>query len=75
MLVIDELDMLCNKSQDVVYDLFDWAATEEARLSIIAIANTLDLPERVLKQRVSSRLVREFLYILYIIHTFRVTIE
>jgi origin recognition complex subunit 1 len=56
VLVIDELDMLCTKSQDVVYDIFDWASTSEARLSVIAIANTLDLPERVLKQRVSSRM-------------------
>uniref|UniRef100_A0A7E4VW56 Origin recognition complex subunit 1 n=1 Tax=Panagrellus redivivus TaxID=6233 RepID=A0A7E4VW56_PANRE len=56
VLVIDELDMLCNKSQDVVYDIFEWATTEEAKLVVIAIANTLDLPERVLKQRVSSRM-------------------
>uniref|UniRef100_A0AC35FIB7 Origin recognition complex subunit 1 n=1 Tax=Panagrolaimus sp. PS1159 TaxID=55785 RepID=A0AC35FIB7_9BILA len=56
LLVVDELDMLCTKSQDVVYDIFDWASTEEARFSVIAIANTLDLPERVLKQRVSSRM-------------------
>lgn len=57
LLIVDELDMLCTKSQDVVYDIFDWAATEEAKLVIIAIANTLDLPERMLKQRVSSRMV------------------
>uniref|UniRef100_A0AC34FJD9 Origin recognition complex subunit 1 n=1 Tax=Panagrolaimus sp. ES5 TaxID=591445 RepID=A0AC34FJD9_9BILA len=56
LLVIDELDMLCTKSQDVIYDIFDWASTSEAKLSVIAIANTLDLPERVLKQRVSSRM-------------------
>uniref|UniRef100_A0A914Z6P3 Origin recognition complex subunit 1 n=1 Tax=Panagrolaimus superbus TaxID=310955 RepID=A0A914Z6P3_9BILA len=56
LLVIDELDMLCTKSQDVIYDIFDWASTSEARISVIAIANTLDLPERVLKQRVSSRM-------------------
>uniref|UniRef100_A0AC34G291 Origin recognition complex subunit 1 n=1 Tax=Panagrolaimus sp. ES5 TaxID=591445 RepID=A0AC34G291_9BILA len=56
LLVVDELDMLCTKSQDVVYDIFDWASTHEAKFSVIAIANTLDLPERVLKQRISSRM-------------------
>uniref|UniRef100_A0A914Z4P2 Origin recognition complex subunit 1 n=1 Tax=Panagrolaimus superbus TaxID=310955 RepID=A0A914Z4P2_9BILA len=56
LLAVDELDMLCTKSQDVVYDIFDWASTQESKLSVIAIANTLDLPERVLKQRISSRM-------------------
>ena len=54
--VVDELDMIVTKRQDVVYDIFDWAATESSKLSVISIANTLDLPERLLKQRVSSRL-------------------
>uniref|UniRef100_A0AC34R9L9 Origin recognition complex subunit 1 n=1 Tax=Panagrolaimus sp. JU765 TaxID=591449 RepID=A0AC34R9L9_9BILA len=56
LLVIDELDMIVTKRQDIVYDIFDWAATEGSKLAVISIANTLDLPERLLKQRVSSRL-------------------
>jgi origin recognition complex subunit 1 len=49
--------MLLTKKQEVVYTIFNWAATPEAKVSIIAISNTLDLPERALSQRVASRLV------------------
>ncbi|XP_046590361.1 origin recognition complex subunit 1 [Neodiprion lecontei] len=56
LLLIDELDILCNKRQDVVYNLLDWPAKSTAQLVVITIANTMDLPERVLMGRVTSRL-------------------
>ncbi|THD21977.1 Origin recognition complex subunit 1 [Fasciola hepatica] len=61
VLVIDELDLLCTRRQDVLYNLFDWPA-RSARgrgrylLVVLAIANTMDLPERLLHPRVASRL-------------------
>ena len=54
--LVDELDMLCNRKQSVLYNIFDWPSRPEGKLIVIAIANTMDLPERVMINRVSSRL-------------------
>nr|XP_003705940.1 PREDICTED: origin recognition complex subunit 1 [Megachile rotundata] len=56
LLLVDELDFLCTKRQDVVYNLLDWPTKATAQLVVITIANTMDLPERVLMGRVTSRL-------------------
>ncbi|MFH4975042.1 hypothetical protein AB6A40_001751 [Gnathostoma spinigerum] len=56
LILLDELDILCTKRQDIVYDVFNWSANDDSRVSVIAIANTLDLPERLLDKRVASRL-------------------
>ena len=47
------------RSQDVVYNFFDWPSLPGSRLMVFAIANTHDLPERVLSARVRSRLGEE----------------
>lgn len=49
--------MLLTKRQEVIYDIFNWTANSQARVNVIAISNTLDLPERMLNPRISSRLV------------------
>merc|ERR1719369_2463242 len=54
--LVDELDMLCNRKQSVLYNIFDWPSKPHGKLIVIAIANTMDLPERVMINRVSSRL-------------------
>nr|XP_031842577.1 origin recognition complex subunit 1 isoform X1 [Nomia melanderi] len=56
LLLVDELDFLCTKRQDVVYNLLDWPTKKTAQLIVVTIANTMDLPERVLMGRVTSRL-------------------
>ncbi|XP_011056224.1 PREDICTED: origin recognition complex subunit 1 isoform X2 [Acromyrmex echinatior] len=56
LLLVDELDLLCTKRQDVIYNLLDWPTKASARLVVITIANTMDLPERVLMGKVTSRL-------------------
>ncbi|KJH47821.1 ATPase, AAA family [Dictyocaulus viviparus] len=56
VILVDELDQLCTKKQELIYDIFNWTAFEFARVSVMAIANTLDLPERMLSQRVTSRI-------------------
>ncbi|KAM7343467.1 origin recognition complex subunit 1 isoform 2-T2 [Cochliomyia hominivorax] len=56
VLLVDELDILCNRRQDVVYNLLDWPTKSSARLVVITIANTMDLPERLLMGKVTSRL-------------------
>lgn len=48
--------MLCTKRQDVVYNILDWPSKTNANLLVITIANTMDLPERSLMGRVTSRL-------------------
>ncbi len=56
VLLVDELDMLWNRKQSVLYNLFEWPTRKESRLVVLAIANTMDLPERIMMNRVSSRL-------------------
>uniref|UniRef100_H0V4L6 Origin recognition complex subunit 1 n=1 Tax=Cavia porcellus TaxID=10141 RepID=H0V4L6_CAVPO len=56
VLLVDELDLLWTHKQDVMYNLFDWPTHKEARLVVLTIANTMDLPERIMMNRVSSRL-------------------
>jgi len=50
------LDMLCTKRQEVIYTVLNWTAYPGSRVFVIAISNTLDLPERILSKRISSRL-------------------
>lgn len=47
-MLVDELDILCTKRQDVVYNLLDWPTKAKTQLIVITIANTMDLPERCL---------------------------
>lgn len=39
-----------------MYNIFDWPTKQHARLIVLAVANTMDLPERIMIKRVSSRL-------------------
>ncbi|PIA17903.1 P-loop containing nucleoside triphosphate hydrolase protein, partial [Coemansia reversa NRRL 1564] len=56
VVLVDELDLLVTKTQSIMYNFFDWPHRPHARLIVIAIANTMDLPERMLHHKVSSRL-------------------
>ncbi|KAJ1532158.1 hypothetical protein ONE63_000781 [Megalurothrips usitatus] len=56
VLLVDEVDMLRNRRQDVIYNLFDWPSKPNSQFIVLTIANTMDLPERLLKGRVTSRL-------------------
>ena len=51
-----QLDALCTRRQDVLYSIMEWAAHNTALLTVLAVANTMDLPERALAARVASRL-------------------
>lgn len=55
VVMLDELDSLVNRTQTVLYNLFDWPSRPGSNLTIIGIANTMDLPER-LHPRIGSRL-------------------
>lgn len=48
VLVIDEVDYLLSRKQEVLYNLFDWMHAPQARLCIICISNTLDLMTKLI---------------------------
>ncbi|XP_029383826.1 cell division control protein 6 homolog [Echeneis naucrates] len=48
LLVLDEMDQLDSKAQDVLYTIFEWPYLPESRLCLIGIANALDLTDRIL---------------------------
>lgn len=56
VVLLDELDALVTKSQDVMYNFFNWSTYENAKLVVISVANTMDLPEKQLGNKVSSRI-------------------
>ncbi|CDS13846.1 hypothetical protein LRAMOSA06020 [Lichtheimia ramosa] len=56
VVLMDELDLLVTKKQTVMYNFFEWPNRPNSKLIVIAIANTMDLPERILTNKVSSRL-------------------
>ena len=55
IVLVDELDQLISKNQSVLYNLFEWPTHVGSKLSIIGVANTMDLPER-LQTKIASRL-------------------
>ncbi|XP_054720805.1 origin recognition complex subunit 1-like [Uloborus diversus] len=56
VLLVDELDRLWTRKQTVMYNIFDWPTKKHSKLIVLAIANTMDLPERMMMNRIASRL-------------------
>lgn len=56
VVLVDELDQLVTKKQEVIYNFFNWPNQPHSRLIVLAIANTMDLPERELSNKINSRL-------------------
>ncbi|KAJ8320013.1 hypothetical protein KUTeg_001600 [Tegillarca granosa] len=48
IMVLDEIDQLDSKNQEILYTIFEWPALTKSRLILIGIANALDLTDRVL---------------------------
>ncbi|CAO3575116.1 unnamed protein product [Mortierella alpina] len=46
--ILDEIDQLLNKDQDVLYRLFEWSCSTTSRLTLVGIANALDMTDRFL---------------------------
>lgn len=55
LLLLDEIETLMTKDQEILYTLFEWARLPTAKLVIVGIANMLDLAERV-HQKINSRI-------------------
>jgi hypothetical protein len=56
IVLLDELDLLLRRKQSILYHFFEWPNWANSRLIVVTIANTMDLPERFLSNRISSRL-------------------
>jgi Cdc6-like AAA superfamily ATPase len=56
VVLMDELDQLVTAKQEVVYNFFNWPTLAGSKLVVLAVANTMDLPERAMTGRVRSRL-------------------
>ncbi|GMM34628.1 origin recognition complex subunit 1 [Saccharomycopsis crataegensis] len=56
VVLMDEIDQIITKNQSIMYNFFNWPTYPNSKLIVIAIANTMDLPERVLTNKISSRL-------------------
>ena len=54
ILLVDEMDLLVTRNQAVLYNLFEWPARPASGLAVIGVANTMDLPDRLLP-RIASR--------------------
>ncbi|CDO71789.1 hypothetical protein BN946_scf184939.g13 [Trametes cinnabarina] len=50
VVLMDELDQLMTSKQDVVYNFFNWPTLAGSKLVVLAVANTMDLPERVMSR-------------------------
>ncbi len=61
VVLMDELDQLVTRNQSVMYNFFNWPGLRHSRLIVLAVANTMDLPERTLSNKISSRLGKSFL--------------
>jgi cell division control protein 6 len=46
--VLDEMDQLDSKHQEILYTIFEWPSLDRSRLVLIGIANALDLTDRIL---------------------------
>lgn len=56
VVLMDELDQLVTANQSVMYNFFNWPQLRHSRLIVLAVANTMDLPERTLSNKIGSRL-------------------
>ncbi|KAH9452564.1 hypothetical protein MJO28_008522 [Puccinia striiformis f. sp. tritici] len=56
VLLVDELDQLVTRKQEVIYNFFNWPNQPHSRLIVIAVANKMDLPETELNGKIRSRL-------------------
>ncbi|XP_076460224.1 uncharacterized protein LOC143293219 [Babylonia areolata] len=48
ILVLDEIDQLDSKNQEVLYTIFEWPSLLHSKLILTGVANALDLTDRIL---------------------------
>ena len=60
VVVLDELDYLRSRKQEVLYNMFEWPNRANSHLIVIGIANTIDLIQRYLPPKIDSRIGTAF---------------
>ena len=63
LLVLDEIDQLDSKCNEVLYSLFEWPYLRNSKLVLVGIANSLDLTDRILprlKVRLKAVCINDF---------------
>ncbi len=55
ILILDEIDLLIDKSQFLLYNIFNWTTYPNSKFIVTSISNTLDLPNKLLP-KVKSRM-------------------
>ncbi|KAL7691260.1 putative AAA+ ATPase domain, origin recognition complex, subunit 1, AAA lid [Plasmopara halstedii] len=55
LVLLDEMDFMLAGKNQVLYNLLEWQTSASAKLMLVGIANTMDLPER-LPSKIRSRL-------------------
>lgn len=53
--VIDEVDFLYTKNENVIYNMVEWCSQPGCNFAIVMIANTMDFPEK-LAPKITSRM-------------------
>jgi len=48
IVILDEMDQLESKNQEILYTMFEWPSLPKSKLILIGIANALDLTDRML---------------------------
>nr|OQO16133.1 hypothetical protein B0A51_15783 [Rachicladosporium sp. CCFEE 5018] len=61
LVILDEVDCLVDLDLALLYSLFEWSMQPDSRLSLIGIANALDLTDRFLPRLKSRNLTPELL--------------
>ncbi|CCD27166.1 chromatin-silencing protein SIR3 NDAI_0J02740 [Naumovozyma dairenensis CBS 421] len=56
IITLDDLDNLIIKGKNVLYNFFNWTTYINAKVCVIAISSSIDLPERLLGKQVCSRI-------------------
>ncbi|CUS13798.1 unnamed protein product [Tuber aestivum] len=61
VVVLDEIDHLLTKDQEVLYSIFEWSLRRDSRLILLGIANALDLTDRFLPRLKARNLTPQLL--------------
>lgn len=61
VVVLDEIDHLLTKDQEVLYSIFEWSLVRSSRLILLGIANALDLTDRFLPRLKARNLTPQLL--------------
>lgn len=61
IVVLDEIDHIMTKDQDILFRIFEWAFCKGSRLILVGIANALDLTDRFLPRLKANNFYPELL--------------